>query len=439
MKIENISKQPLVFVCHYFPPDTSVGIRRVLYWSNYFAEAGYKVTVITTPKANSELAYLDVHSSIRIYEFGYFGLRLVKNKPIVRVDSDACHSAERGYLEWARKIKQKVFNRFIGQLADNRLIYVLPFALHLWCFSSSAKYKFLREIDSGFGQPVIISTAPPWPVHLVANLLSKKFKLPHIVDYRDPFFGNHVFSQNLTCFERYIDYYLCNHAYAVTTVSESWVAHYRTLSKNVFLIRNGFDHTKMENYKGKSVGYERSNSNLISLGYFGSIEVDCRIPKRLIEYVVSNSDIFEMHFYGRCDLAQEYAKSLDCSCENMIFHGTLEYSKALLAMSQMDVNVVCESGGEGASHRGLIPTKIYEYVRVYRPVLAIMNSTHDTIDILDNSGLLLKCVPPDCFDFEFLKDVPKMDPSPNYVYIDSLSRDSGAQILEALILKAGDA
>ena len=269
--------------------------------------------------------------------------------------------------------------------------------------------------------------------------ISKAFGLPFIMDYRDPFYGNHVFSSKLSGLEKVIDRYLCRSSDAVTTVSPSWVEHYKQLSDNVRLIRNGYDESKMVGIEHNSVVSINSSGRSITLGYFGSIEIESRIPKNLLRQVVEPGSNLEIHFFGRCDLAQEFVRSLPGVLENCKFHGLIDYTSALEYMRNMDINIVCESDNVGVSERGLIPTKVYEYVRSYRPIIAIMNEEHDSVEILRRSGLLIRCVSSTFKDFSFIGDLSSINLYPDQEYITTLSRENGAVELQELISELGRA
>ncbi|MDF1866668.1 MAG: hypothetical protein P1U70_17660 [Saprospiraceae bacterium] len=433
--MNNNPAKTIFLVCHYFPPDDNVGIRRVLFWANKFSESGYSVNVITTPKRNSWLAYEHLSDSINIFEFGIWGLRKVNR--VGQVNSKSVNSDN--YIiskssHFLRYFKQKFVNKFFGQLFDNRLLNALPFLYHLKFSGKNDCCDIFKSIN--FNKSIIISTAPPWPVHLVSIALSKKFGLRLVIDYRDPFSSNHVFSQNFSSIESAIDRYICKSANFVTTVSPSWVRYYQQYSDKVFLIRNGYDESIMDSSNFPFLDHVTINADngILKLGYFGSIEVFSRIPTNLIDFVYNKKNIIELNFYGRCSLAEEFVQKKYGHADNINFLGVCKYDVALNQMSKMSVNIVSESFGLTLSEVGLVPTKIYEYIRVSRPVLAIMSRESDSVNILESSCLLLKCLSAENTDFSFLYDNSiKYDFYPNISYIKSLSRGESFKRLIEII------
>lgn len=420
-------------VCHYFPPDNSVGIRRALYWSKRLLKLGYRVVIITTSKRNSEkLLESELPLGIEVHEYDIFKLSKVilkKQTDYSQRNDSTSYFSDSGAVRLLRKFKQLIFNRYFGQLADNRLIYVIPFILRLALFKNSKEFKVFKD---GGNDALIISTAPPWPSHLLSVAIKKAFGFKLIIDYRDPFSSNHVFSQNLRFFERNIDRYICSNADVVTTVSPSWAEYYQSFHHNVQVIRNGYDEEAMvdDDFPWESeISVNKVNDKVI-LGYFGSVEVKSRIPYNLISFVVKNEKHFELNFYGRCPLVKDFVSSNYPSTTSIKLHGMVPYSESLRQMRLSSINVVAESCGSSLSERGLIPTKVYEYIKANRPILSFMSEDSDSIAIIRESGLLMANCSEDVDLEEIFFNIDSHTFSPNKSFVESLSRSSSFVELE---------
>jgi glycosyltransferase involved in cell wall biosynthesis len=375
-------KKKVVFVCHYFPPQNNVGIRRVTFWVNYFARNGYEVTVITSKKKNSGLLFDLVHKTVKVIEYGFFTTKLVARTSCGSLGGD------NGQTQQAASkvtplifIKRKLINPIFGQLADYRIISVVGFVLQ---FMSGKNQKL---VDNYVSQHcTIISTAPPWPVHLLAMFLKLKYKAKHIVDYRDPFSNNHMFSSIFSTIENFIDKIICSSADAVTTVSPSWVSLYNNKAKKIKLIRNGYD---AEMFYLHSPSNFKQHSNAINLNYFGTIEHQSRFPKEFIDFLNSTNLNVKVNFYGKCPLIYDYIQDNPHLKSKVSLMGHKSYNETIEIMKTSDFNLVCEAiESTGLSQKGLIPTKVYEYIACGKPIVALMDKDSDAINLISKSGLL---------------------------------------------------
>lgn len=415
----------VIFVCHYFPPQTNVGIRRVLFWANFLTESGYKVTVLTTKKTNSSKMYDVLDDNVEVIEFDFWNASLVNKSLMTKEEKVRSGTKVPFFKSHLTKFKRRFINPYVGQLADHRLIPVIGFLLSM----KLGRYSKILNMGN-YSRNTIISTVPPWPMHLLGAEMAKKFNANFFADYRDPFSNNHIFSSNLSKIEEIIERRILSRADAVFTVSESWVSYYKHFNPSVHLLRNGYDETM---FSEESEPPENSRNKLI-LNYFGSIEHEERLPKLLIDYVNKCEISLELNFYGSCNLLEEYILNRGLT-RNIKIRGTLSYIDTIKTMKNSDVNVVSESlHGSTPSHRGLIPTKIYEYMAAGRPILAIVSHQSDMIPLLKKSGLLInEAVHTESDIDNALRSVSSKKYIASGEYIKSLSRQATTKKLVSLI------
>ncbi len=428
----------IVLVCHYFPPQENVGVRRVLFWANYFSELEYKVTVVTTRKLEAGDISDFVNPSVTVVEFGILNDSVCKVKDLKANENSKSKSAKNlGTISNKfRLFKQKYVNPVFGQLIDNRLPASIMFSLRV-LFGIGSVAKYLKRFISS--DAVIISTAPPWPTHLVGMAISKKTSAKRIVDYRDPFSGNHIFSSKLKTLDLFIDKKICSGADAISTVSPSWAEYYSALNANTVLLRNGFDNNYVDlesETATESYLMDNEQTQPVKISYFGSIEVEARVPCGLLKVIAGRADL-EMHFYGNCPCVEQYLiNTVGEVPKNIFLNGFIPYSDSLKKMKSSDINVVSESFGDSLSHRGLIPTKIYEYLSVLKPIIVIAGKFSDMHEVCKDSGLLFYSVTEPDFDYsnilspEYMKNYKY---KPNIGEIISYSRQGVANKLAKIM------
>ncbi|SQH77488.1 conserved protein of unknown function,might belong to TPR/glycosyl transferase domain protein [Shewanella benthica] len=430
MRTATIEKfQPdITFVCHYFPPNDTVGIRRVLFWVEYFSNQGKKVLVITTAKMNSEGIYNLFNENVLVVEYDFFSVKCLSRQKNNYSKPKVSRSKNKSWTSFLfdclLKLKRKVVNPFLGQLFDPRLIN---------CFGFSIRIKLgllLSGFDSVcFKKTTIISTAPPWPMHLLGITLAEKYNAKLYLDYRDPFSSNHMFSSTFSKFEKKIDKYLCGKAMGVFSVSDSWVKYYSNYSEKVYLLRNGFDTSQMcKNVSTKEITIT-SNDTPLRIGYFGSVEHKERLPVLLLDFLRNNKPNIILEFYGTYGLVSEYVKEFPEVKPFISLNGKVKYEECLEIMQSVDINLLSETScGESLSHRGVMPTKLYEYIGAKKPILALISHQSDMVEVLHQSGLLFSLVK-DISDLEHclsVKYIQSFEYNIEHDFIESLSRQSVA-------------
>lgn len=422
----------IVLTCYYFPPETNVGVRRVLFWANYFESIGYNVVVVTTKKVGSSTIFNVVNKNITLIEYSLFSANIIQFSNCYETVPEVYRTNPSSRLrDLMIKIKRKFVNPVLGQLFDFRLINIFSFMLNV----RLGRYKSIIE-NLSKQDCVVISTAPPWPVHVLGKFLSKRLNCKHFIDYRDPFSNNHIFSSFFANTEVKIDRALCKSAAGVFSVSPSWVNYYKSFNKNVYLLRNGFDKT-MFDFNQNTVSLEANKKNMLVLNYFGSIEHPSRVPHELLDLLRKTDLNIRADFYGSCSLIEELLNEDPRLRSRVHLKGILSYQETIDTMKSSDINLVCESTGQSTwSHNGLIPTKVYEYIASLRPIVAIINEDSDMVEVLKNSGLLVN----DTFlntDLELLFSKLIKDGivlNPNTSYIQSLSRQNVSDSLLEIIM-----
>lgn len=427
-------KPDIVFVCHYFPPQENVGIRRVLFWCNYFVKQGYHILVITTRKGASARVFDDLDVKVKVIEYGALSDRYVEPIQSLKPNKNSLSrriipsQKKSRLMEGLVRFKRVIINRYLGQILDSRLIPALMYSLRITIGGSW--FSKIHTVD--MSNAVIISTAPPWPMHIMGFFLARKFGCKWFLDYRDPFSKNHMFGQALAQLERVVDIFLCRAADAVFTVSTSWVAYYKRLNANTILIRNGYD-------SDKTFRTDVATNDAV-INYFGSIEHVERIPIALFEFLERYEPDIRVRFYGSCPLIESLLNEKESLRKYVSVEGRFTYEECLRRMASGGINLLVETAnGFSLSHRGVIPTKLYEYIAARRPIIALINKNLDMADILKSTGLCIGIAN----DAEELNRVyrdyveNKINIIPNEDLIKSFSRQNSANKMLSIIKNEG--
>lgn len=404
----------VVVICSYFPPDNSVGIRRVFSLVKFLAENGCEVTVITPLRQGVDQSLLEISKFCNIIHTSFARVRAFNLEKVSESDVSGKSKKSVFYLA-AVYFKRRFLNRFVGQLAD-------PFLI------SFMGAFFSQKILDTLKDSVVISSSPSWSSHFLAARWSKKVNMSLILDYRDPLYGCHQFTSKFSHFERILDKYLCSCADYVTTVSPAWVESYSAMAENVMLIRNGYDRSEIT---------PTITDGITKINYIGSMLHEDRIPISLISALNACDKKINLNIIGTC-LFQDTIEKIDTK-GLVTFRGHISHADAFKEMiSEGSANFIQETTQDSdLFSRGIIPTKVYEYIGAGRPIISSVATKSDALVILQRSGLLIKnVITPKEYSSLLEKIVTEgVSISPNFEFIKSLDRkESNKQML--LLIKS---
>lgn len=427
----------IVFITHYFPPLNSSGARRINAFAKYFAAWGHEVTVVTTTKSEQDGLLTEVVPDyLRLLEIDNWG-KLTASPCLDRAAVNAKFGVETrsGSGRVLLKIKRYVM-KWLGQVLDHRLV----FALHFISPSLAPEVRAaLSEAD------VIMSSCPPWPTHLAGWFIRRRFKKYWVADYRDQFSGNHilrgsVFSRPM---ETGLDRWLLKRADCVTVISEPMQEYYAQFHPHVFCIENGYDEGVFEEVRATfEAPQSRADEGELVVRYMGSITTD-RIPKAFFQAIAQLNSTpgktVVIEFYGESTLLREALSRVAPEAIPYVrFHPQLSYGRAIHAMLSSDALFFVETS-DNSSHsaRGVLTTKLFEYLAARKPVIAEISPSSLAARYIEQSGLGV-VITTDVTEMQRELSKFRSMGKPllaNDKFIDSLSRKVKARELEQLLMR----
>ncbi|VVE44720.1 hypothetical protein PTE30175_04241 [Pandoraea terrae] len=359
----------VVFFVHYFPPLNSTGSRRVESFAKYLARDGHEIVVVSTSKSLRDGPLTEpVPGYVRLYEIDSQG-RLVTTRDDSATQGAATPAAKR--IHWTRRVKQKLM-RVFGQVLDHRITFALALR------SASLAPEVVAELSSA---DVFVSSCPPWPAHLAALFACRRFNKPWIADYRDQFSGNHVMNGSWLSdqIELWIDRILLKRATAVTVISEPMQTYYETMHALVECVENGYDSELFDKVRAEMPARPAETRQSQSvLRYLGTITRD-RIPLNLLAALellagetTSGMPTVRCEFYGDTRILEDYVAARHPRLKGWIeFLPAVPYAKSIEAMLTADALFFIETSDlSSLSARGVLTTKLFEYLASERPIVA---------------------------------------------------------------------
>ncbi|UFJ39154.1 glycosyltransferase family 4 protein [Brevibacillus humidisoli] len=378
----------VLMIAYAFPPIGGGGVPRPLKMAKYLGEFGWNVHVLTVdPSYHATLdrsLLAEVPEQVKIYRAKEIPL-LPKPAPAQATDAGRPSGSHPSLTE---RIKQQV----VSVLKKAKPYLLIPDENILWY---PAAVRLGREIMRREKIDVIFSTSGPATDHLVALKLAESFPCKWIVDFRDPWTQNMHRSGILwrERLEERMEARVMERADALTTVTATFAENFRqkygSLIKRLELIYNGFDRADFahlgevprtdEKFRAVYAGifYQKRNPRLL-----------LEAVKELIDEGRVQRDEILLSFAGVFDYPG-YSDNVDCVkrlglSDVVEVLGNLPHKEALGLMKSADTLLLVSDVSPDAG--AYIPGKLYEYMGVGKPILAL-NMPGEATEIIERFGL----------------------------------------------------
>lgn len=262
-------------------------------------------------------------------------------------------------------------------IPDTRF-YWYPFAL-----------KSAKEIFNSEKIDLIFSSSPPQTNHIIAQKIADKYNLPWIADIRDPW--SDVFWSRkskyklpfLSKLDKWLESKTLAQAQVITTVTPQLMEKYKNDFGATSLIYNGYDGDYLSS---NNIEKNKSHSEF-RITYSGSMSYNQRteIFFRLLKKLKDNGETkgLKVRFIGGFpSFLQKIIQSNDLS-EICFTEDALPMDKLFSELQSSDLQLVF--GVPGAEY-GIIPSKIFDYMAVKKPILGI-NLDKDASQLIERTGL----------------------------------------------------
>ncbi len=340
----------LIIAFHFPPIQGSSGYLRTLKFTRYLPEFGYDPIVLTVhPRA-----------------YGQTNPQLLKQIPAsVPVHRSFALDAQK-HLSW----KGKYFS--FTSIPDRYATWIPAAILDGWRLIKKHK------ID------IIFSTYPIPSAHIIAYALKKITGKPWLADFRDPMWDEYVAASSGALKARQIieakAIQNCSHAILATAGMEAlFHRRYPQLDKTkMSVILNGFDEADFTNIKS----IPRQTKAPVTFIHAGLLEQVDRDPvpffkaiKLTLDKGSLKKEQLRVHLIGIGNNTTYIAelKKLDLA-DVVLLLPPISYNEALQQMANADVLLLFQ----GPSCDAQIPAKLYEYMRIGKPIFAITTVAGET-------------------------------------------------------------
>jgi len=362
----------VLVISYYFPPCGGPGAIRVLKFVKYLRNYSWEPLVLTVKDADYHVKDTslmdDIPQGVNIFrtyipELYRLYRRLTGKRTDEPIDISIVPTNQKTRKNLREKFAEAVRATFF--IPDARVGW-LPFALK----------KAFQIIRANNGIQIVFSSAPPFTCHLIACLLKRITGIPWVADYRDPWTQAYFYLQRpliSRLFEERLECKLLKEANRVISINEKILKDLREKyklkeDKKWRVIPNGFDPSDFE-------GVEPIHDDSFTIIYTGSLNARMN-PKYFLEAVgqlcVEKTDFAQnvkLVFIGRygSDIEPLFEdtriKNNLCIIPHLPHKECLKYTLGadllLLLIPEWERNEV------------IMTTKIFEYLRTKKPILAL--------------------------------------------------------------------
>jgi glycosyltransferase involved in cell wall biosynthesis len=268
-----------------------------------------------------------------------------------------------------------------------RMNLFIPDARIGWYFNAikeSNKFLAKENVDA------IISVGPPHTTHLIAKKLSKKFCIPLFPVFIDPWVDI-IYYKNLkrSFITKKIDNQLeksviksANKIIFVTeTMKEDYIKKYPFIKDKSFVLYWGYNEEDFKSLPLNTFLKEEDFEKDKVIVHAGNI-FDYQNPEMLwkeIRNKLNQGKKFKIKFIGTVSpLIKQSIKNYNLETFTE-YIGFLPYRKMLEELSNADYLLVC------ASEKRHLPGKLFEYIRIGKPIIAFGNDNAEVKQILDET------------------------------------------------------
>jgi hypothetical protein len=358
----------ILILAYDFPPYVSVGGLRPFAWLKYLSRYGVYPIVVTRQWRNKHGNYLDYveegyasHTILEEYEHG-----LILRTPYQP------NLANRILLRYGEK-RFSWLRRFITAWYEIWQWFCLV-GPKVNIYKAANNYLKENRVD------VIVATGDPFVLFRYASLLSKKYQIPWIADYRDPW--SHDYEKNRQShwhiFYLWLEKKYVGSATAATTVSEFLKCKIALLFPTlpIYILPNGYDPDSVE-----SARHALPPTDRLRFGFVGTI-YEWHPWKSIIRvfyrFHQSHPNVaFEFNFYGinkETEIKNDIEQNAPSLKNHFHFYARMPNRDLLVELGGNHVLLLF-------NYYSYMGTKIFDYLGLKRLILLCYEQDQEALEL----------------------------------------------------------
>lgn len=369
--LDSKEKRKVLFCAYIFPPLGGSGVQRSLKFVKYLRKFGYEPVVLTVGKNDGVI----IEDSSMLAEVG-------DDINVIRIDYDI------GLPElMTKEEQQEIFNLYMGavqsenwikeyqQFLQESYLMLLPDNMIIWvnrCLKEIEQKIDLKDID------IIYTTGNPFSTFFLGYYIKKKYGIKWVIDYRDPWMSSDYyvenfcrFAENIIGLQRQLENNLVglsDYIIGAADFRKGLIEKYSIQAEKFVEITNGYDEDDFRNIK-----INRIKNAKFTLCYNGKLSGE-RNPVYLLKII---NFLIEEGKINNKKIQWIWNGGLEERWKNLLVeedkYGLIQYKGFLSHQdsitSAMNADLLIQFGGEGAGTDFVYGGKVFEYLRMKKPIL----------------------------------------------------------------------
>ncbi len=364
----------VLIIAYFFPPMGGAGVQKSLKFVKYLHEFNYQPIVLTvnskyTRWMKDYTAISDIPSDTVVYRTPTIDLNWIFK------------------VLWGLRLHKVVSWLQLNWLLPDAEITWLPFA----------RYG-LSKILSKYKIDIVYISGGPFSSMLLGPYLARKYKLKFVVDFRDEWTNNPTrldwaYPQSSIARENKYEKSVLEHSSGVVYthplyMKDNFEKKYPfLLDKRTEVITNGFDDDDFNDIRKNT----SQNSKILSIVYTGSF-YDRRQPailwKALSELIndgIIDSGKVSVEIIGKNTKSFVLGQYQTEKSIKQVAKFTPNQSRPDVLAASVNATMLLLYIAPGLNCNAELPGKLYDYIRSYKPILAIIPPRGAAAEILQNS------------------------------------------------------
>ncbi|WP_394903138.1 glycosyltransferase [Clostridium butyricum] len=369
----------VLIIAYYFPPLGWSGVQRTLKFVKYLRDFGWEPIVVTVGKTKfsildetlldeipKEIEVIRIDDVVlkdltelmkkEIYKFNEASLELISDNKLIKL--------------YEAEIEKK-----FSELRD---LVLVPDGNSIWA------NNVVREIENriDFNHiDIIYTTSGPYSAHVVGNYIKKLYGIRWISDFRDQWINNPYINYDKNSLRYKIEKDMeksivlnCDRLITTTSISrKNYINMYELSEEKVVTITNGYDEN---DFKKLNITQE-NKSNKFKIVYNGSFYLKINpytfaiAVKQLLDEKKIDKNKIEIILNGESDskIVDKFIAIMSEYSQLIINNGYMNHEASLI--KSMNANLLLVISGEGEGSKEVYTGKIFEYLRLKKPILAL--------------------------------------------------------------------
>lgn len=369
----------ILYISYFYPPLGGPAALRNLKTVRYLSELGCKIDVLSVADIQYSIhdpglsTQCGEHSLNRVPSFDPMAL-------LKKLSKQSGTDSNKLYHQTPEKIKLRIRRLFP---LDDKVLW-LPALLH----------KGRQMLSNGHYDCIYVSCGP-FSSAVAAYRLGQRFGVPYVLEMRDywTLLSDYDLLGNACnrAYSRWWEKRLLQDASLIVTatrgIAEDYAAFYGpALQAKTFVLFNGHDEADFSflTASSPSPAPAPSADNPFIISYFGALYArrSLKALLRAMQYPAFRHTV-RLKLYG--NYHRETLREIEHSevQDRVELLPPLEHQAALQAMLTSDALLLVINSG---SPRGTLTSKLFEYLRLDRPILALAPENSEAADLLAESG-----------------------------------------------------